>query len=130
MTIVKKGVKFKVVQLKFLWWNVNSKKFNNDIQLNLCCLLHISVAIGTNSDEFSSLIFFAVNIPSQKFLSRHLEFHIFIHNCLLEGLTLQLFCKVYQPSQLLLCLHCFSSASKQFLHFTVSNVCKLFSELN
>ena len=49
------------------------------IQVNLCCLLRISLRFG---------IKFVINLPSQPFLSCHLGSRIFFHNGLLGGSTL------------------------------------------
>ena len=41
-----------------------------------------------NSPELSLIKIFTINLPSQPFLGRHLEFHIFFHDSLFEGHTL------------------------------------------
>jgi len=58
------------------------------IQVNLCCLLHVSVWLGTKFTWIVAIKILAISLPSQPFLGRHLRFHIFFHNGLLEGCTL------------------------------------------
>ena len=57
------------------------------IQVNLCCLLHVSLRFGTKFTWIVVIKIFAINPLPQPFLGCHLEFHIFFHNGLLGGHT-------------------------------------------
>jgi len=54
------------------------------IQVNLCCLIHTSLGFSTKFIWIAAIKIFAINLPSQPFLGRHLGFHIFF---LLGGCT-------------------------------------------
>jgi len=47
------------------------------IQENLCGLLHVPLGFGTKFTQIVIIKIFAINIPPQPFLGRHLGFHIF-----------------------------------------------------
>jgi len=55
------------------------------IQVNLCCLLHISLWFGTKFIWIVVIKFFAISLPSQPFLSRHFGFHIFFTSSFLRA---------------------------------------------
>ena len=68
------------------------------IQVNLCCLLYISLGFGTKFTWIVIIKIFAINLPSQPFLGHHLGFHIFsqrpswgLHNFFTIGLFLDYF---------------------------------------
>jgi len=50
------------------------------IQVNLCCLLHVSLGFGTKFTWIVVIKNFAISLLLQPFLGRHLGFHIFFPN--------------------------------------------------
>jgi len=72
------------------WWPRNgcdgrlmAKFLTKTIQVNLCCLLPVSLGIGTKFTWIVSIVViknFAISLPSLPFLGHHLGFHIFFHN--------------------------------------------------
>ena len=47
------------------------------IQVNLCCLLHVSLGFGTKLTWIAVIKFFAICLTSQSFLGSHFGYHIF-----------------------------------------------------
>jgi len=58
------------------------------IQVNLCCLHHISLGFGIKFTWTVVIKNFAISLPSQPFLGIHLGFHIFFHYGLLGPHTI------------------------------------------
>jgi len=69
------------------WWPRNgcdgrlmTKFLITTIQVNFCCLLHVSLGFGTKFTWIVVIKNFAISLPPQPFLGRHLGFHILFHN--------------------------------------------------
>ena len=76
------------------WWARNgcdgrlmAKILITTIQVNLCCLLHVSLELGTILIWIFIIKIFVISLQSQPFLGHHLGFHIFFHNSFLGGCT-------------------------------------------
>jgi len=61
-------------------------------QVNLCCLLHVSLRFSTQIHWIVVIKIFAFSLPTQPFLGRHFGFHISFHNSKGRTLFLQLGC--------------------------------------
>jgi len=66
------------------WWSRNgcggrlmTKILTTTIQVNLCCLLHVSLGFGSKFIWIAIIESFSISLPSQPFLGRHLGFHVF-----------------------------------------------------
>jgi len=70
-------VKSKVAAKKWLCGRLIAKILITTIQANLCCLLHVSLRNGTKFTWIVVIEIFAINLPAQPFLGRHIGFHIF-----------------------------------------------------
>ena len=72
---VKKDVKSKVAAKNGCDGRLKAKILVMTIQVNLCCLLHVSLRFST---KFTCIVvnkIFAFNLPSQPFLGHHFGFH-------------------------------------------------------
>ena len=118
---------------------LKAKILISTIQVNLCCLLYVSLWFGTKFTWIVIIKFFVFSLPSQPFLGRHFGFHMFFHNrghtfffftsLAVFGLDFTSFCNCILYSWQITCLLLFvlffiDSCVKSFdiimyMHFTV-----------
>ena len=93
---IKKGAASKKTRMKKMWnprWRprngcdgrLMAKILITTIQVNLCCLLQVSLGFGTKFTWIFIIKNCAINLPSQLFLGCHLRFHIFFTLAFLEA---------------------------------------------
>ena len=88
---------------------LKAKNLITTIQVNLCCLLHVSLLFGTKFTWIVIIKIYAFSQPSQSFLGYYFGFHIFFYNSILGGCTL------------FLQLGCFGLDFTSFCNFTLES---------
>jgi len=74
---VKEDVKSKVAAKNDCDGRLIAKSLITAIQLNLCCLPHVSLQFGTKFTRIVVIKIFAISLPSQPFLAATLDSHLF-----------------------------------------------------
>jgi len=102
-------VKSYVVAKKWLRWYLANGITTS--QVNLCCLLHVSLEFGTKFTWIVVIKIFAISLQSIHFLAPPWISHLFFTNGLLEGRTLflQLGCFGLDFTSFCNCILCLAS---------------------